>query len=267
MNRISKSLFALAATTIGLFSLPSHANAFTVKYVPEFRDVEDFEALISNGGYREEFVVQSQIGNNTVSGQNALSGDSELQIFDVVYSTNSTPYRRTLPGVASSQFAFTSGQAVDFSLEVIGSQVTYTVGNRVLSRSSFTSPFTDLFLRTRADSGSMLLSNLKLNGQSIGSGFLESNSSDTLKYLIIGGIQGDFTLTGQSTMNFTQAPFAQAARGARIAYQIKAGRLTDSARQSLIGETEKSVPEPGTVGALLLTGIALVGSSRTKKAA
>lgn len=268
MNRFSQSLFALAATTIGLLSLPSTASAFTLKYAPDYTDSQ-FESLISSGDYREEFVVQSQIGNNAVTGQNPLSGDTELHIFDAVYSNNSAPYSRTLPGVASSNYGFTSGQAVDFMLQVTGAQVTYTVGNQVLTNSNFTAPFTDLFLRTRADNGSMLLSDLKLNGQSIDG--LASNSSDTLKYLTIGGIQGDFTLSGKSTMTFTKAPFAEATRGARVAYQIKAGRLSDTARTTIFGETPNTetskVPEPGTVAALLLTGAVIAVSNKKKKVA
>ena len=262
MKRLGQSLFALAATTIGLLSLPGNASAFTIRYAPEYTDAQ-FESLISNGGYREEFVVQSQIGNNAVQGQNPWSGDTELQIFDAVYSN---PYTRTLSGVASSNYGFTSGQAVDFLLQVTGSQVTYTVGNRVLTNSSFTAPFTDLFLRTRADNGSMLISDLRLNGQSINS--LESNSSDTLKYIAIGGLTGDFTLSGKSTMTFTQAPFAQAMRGARVAYQIKAGRLTDSARADIFGQTPStSVPEPSAIAALLVTGGVIAASNKRKKVA
>lgn len=268
MKRINQAFLALAATTLGLVSLPATADAFTIKYTPEYTDSQ-FETLISSGGYREEFVVQSQIGNNAVQGQNPWSGDKELHIFDAVYSNSSAPYTRTMSGVDSKDYGFTSGQAVDFMLKVVGSQVTYTVGNQVLTSSSFTAPFTDLFLRTRADSGSMLISNLMLNGQAIAS--LESNSADTLKYLAIGGLTGDFTLTGKSTMTFTQAPFAQATRGARIAYQIKAGRLTDSARTNIFGTPpsesvpSERVPEPSTVAALLLTGAVAAGFSKKKK--
>jgi hypothetical protein len=265
MKRISQAFFALTATTLGLVSLPATADAFTIKYASDYTDSQ-FESLMSSGDYREEFVVQSQIGNNAVQGQNPWSGDTELQIFDAVYSTNSAPYSRTLSGVASSNYGFISGQAVDFMLQVTGSQVTYTVGNRVLTSSSFTAPFTDLFLRTRADNGSMLISDLMLNGQAINS--LESNSSDTLKYIAIGGLTGNFTLTGKSTMTFTQAPFAQATRGARVAYQIKAGRLSDSARTTIFGRTPSaSVPEPSTVAALLLTGAVVAGYSKKKKVA
>ncbi len=261
MNRVSQALFALAATTIGLFSLPSTASAFTIRYAPEYTDSQ-FESLISSGDYREEFVVQSQIGNNAVQGQNPWSGDTELHIFDAVYSN---PYTRSLSGVASRNYGFTSGQAVDFLLQVTGSQVTYTVGNRVLTSSSFTAPFTDLFLRTRADNGSMLISDLRLNGQSINS--LESNSSDTLKYIAIGGLTGDFTLSGKSTMTFTQAAFAEATRGARVAYQIKAGRLSDRGRADIFGQTPSSasVPEPSTILALLVTGGFVAASNKKKK--
>lgn len=262
MKRINQAFFALAATTLGLVSIPATAEAFTLRYAPDYTDSQ-FESLISSGAYREEFVVQSQIGNNAIEGQNPWSGDTELQIFDAVYASNSAPYSRTLPAVASGNYGFTSGQAVDFILRVTGSQVTYTVGNRVLTSSSFTAPFTDLFLRTRADSGSMLISDLRLNGQQIDS--LESNNSDPLKYLAIGGLTGDFTLTGKSTMTFTQAPFADAMRGARVAYQIKAGRLSDSARTNIFGRTptpSTSVPEPSAIAALLMTGAFVAASNK-----
>ena len=263
MKRISQAFFALAATSLGLVSLPATANAFTIRYAPEYTDSQ-FESLISSGDYREEFVVQSQIGNNAVQGENPRSGQKELHIFDAVYSNNSAPFSRSLPDVAASDYGFTSGQAVDFILQVTGSQVTYTVGNQVLTSSSFTAPFTDLFLRTRADNGSMLISDLSLNGQSINA--LESNSSDTLKYIMIGGLTGNFTLTGKSTMTFTQAPFAEATRGARVAYQIKAGRLTDSARKTIFGQTpSSSVPEPSAIAALLVTGGFVAAFHKKKK--
>lgn len=199
----------------------------------------------------EEFVAQTQIGNNW--DQNPLSGGVELQLFDVTYNPNGTRSFANAAGAPAQQFAIPNGQAVDFSLQVQGSIVTYTVGGKVLSSSAFEGPFTDLFLRTRSTTASSLkLSNLVLNGKSIDD--LLSNSLDTINYLQISNIKGDFTLIGQSTMTYTKGNTGP--KNAALAYQIKGLRSL---------EPPASVPEPTTVFALLLMGAAVVGSTKRKK--
>lgn len=253
MNVKRNSFSTMAATVMGLFLLPAAANAFTIKPLPNLTDT-DFEALVASGKYQEEFVVQTRIGNNAIVGQNPLSGDGEIDILDVEPG-------RIFKGVTSKQFDFTSGQAVDFSLQYTGSEVKYTVGGQLLSTNIFKGPFTDLFLRTRSQantsSNSILLSDLAVQvGSSITSiGSLLSNSLDTINYLQISGLTGPFTLTGKSTLNFTTADRNNTVRNAQLAYQIKGGSMVQ----------EESVPEPGTVGALLLTGIAAAVSSKRKK--
>jgi hypothetical protein len=275
-----KLIYALGLVTMGLFMAPNPAKAVTFEYKSGFTD-DDFNALISSGDYIEEFVAQSQIGNNAWQTK-PLSGDTELQLFDIVYDPNSSaPALKKNFGVATSgQFDFDSGKAVDFSLEVKGSNVKYTVGGQELVNYQITGAFTDLFLRTRANnfkidknnnnqrvetlSNSVLLSDLKLiqNGKvtnisSFGSASSQNaTKSSDVDYLLIGDLVGDFTLTGKSTLFFEFNPQnINTVKGAELAYQIKGGSL----------KKQKTVPEPGTVGAIFLAGIVGVGYTKRKK--
>jgi hypothetical protein len=239
MLKLNESIFTLALTALGLLASSTGATAFTVTPQPDLTD-QGFQNLISTGQFTEVFVAQSRIGNN------ALNGDQEIDLLN--------PQNNLLP-VAQAQRVWTSGQPVDFSLEYTGSSVNYTVGGQVLSSNAFSTPVNEILLRTRAGSQSeMSLSDLLLNGQPVSSLFsstLGSAASSDVDYLQIGDIQKPFTLTGKSTMIWTGIIPV----GSALAYQIKVGTTPSS-----------TVPEPSTVGALLLTSMAAVGYSKRKKA-
>lgn len=236
MNNLGKSLLLLAATTVGLLSLPSVASAFTVTRQPDTFTDNSFRNLLSSGQFTEKFVAETRGGNGLPNGTRELG----------INTATGTP-------VAQGQFAWINGKAEDFILEYTGSKVNYTVGGQLLSSEAFSGPVTDIFLRTRAENGSiMFLSDLFLNGTSLGSLASTGAGGTDVDYLTISQLSGGFTLTGKSTMTWTGSIPTES----KLAYQIKVGT-----------SPTQSVPEPGTVAALLLTGIAAAGFGTKKKAA
>jgi hypothetical protein len=110
-----------------------------------------------------------------------------------------------------------------------------------------TAPFSDIFIRTRADVGmSMVVDNLFLDGVAVGDRSAVDNPTDGwgADYLWIGDVTEPFTLTGRSTMSWEGE---QNRLKSALAYQIKVVNL----------ETQP-VPEPTLaiglgVGALAMT--------------
>ncbi|HEY9848626.1 MAG TPA: choice-of-anchor W domain-containing protein [Leptolyngbyaceae cyanobacterium] len=255
MKRLRQTLFALATLGLGIFSVSSAANAFTLVDRTGFTD-DEFNNLIKTGEYAELFVAQSRIGNNS------NNGDYELSINNPIVPDPTNPNKLIggLPVNSPLQHTWGNGNLVDFILEYTGSVVNYTVGGKLLSTNVFSGPVTDIFLRTRAGTKSnstksrMELSNLVFNGVGIGSlssSVVGSNSSD-IDYLQIAGISSPFTLTGKSLMSWEGI----APNGSNIAYQIKVGTTP---------QTE--VPEPATVAAILLTGgVLALGKKKEQKA-
>ncbi len=139
-----------------------------------------------------------------------------------------------LPG-DSANFVWTNGQAQAFSLsyDQATKLVTYTVGTVTLDYTA-DDPFTDIFIRTRASSTSSLtVNNLVLNGVALGDSSSTVNDPERLDYLRISGLSGgDFTLTGNSIMDWT----GSTPTNSNLAYQIKVAT---------------AVPEPSTVLGLL----------------
>jgi hypothetical protein len=289
----SQKIAILGLAVSGLLLAPNSAQAFTVKTLSNFTD-DDFERMISTGEYTEDFVAQSQIGNNARTGQNGLDGDKELQLFDVQYqSTTSAPNLvRTLPISGDAQFDFDSNELEDFSLSVKGSTLTYEVGKgeekKTIEKNIVSGSVEDLFLRLRTqnyitkstknakgetvttkittkDNG-LTLSNLTLNNVAINPFSLTSNQNATtdanVNYLLITGLKGDFTLKGKSAFKFELGGMDDTVRGARLAYQIKGGSLKSGSKWK---EDSKSVPEPSLLGAIFLSGVAGYASRKGKK--
>lgn len=250
MNRLRQSLFALATAGLGMFSVSSAANAFTIVDRSGFTD-NNFTNLIKTGEFSELFVAESRIGNNNTS-----TAERELGINGAItYSPTLANPDRFVGGlpVVTGEKAWGNGNLVDFILEYTGSVVNYTVGGQVLSSNVFSGPVTDIFLRTRAaDKSTMALSNLVFNGIGIGNlSSLGAGGSD-IDYLQIAGITSPFTLTGKSLMSWT----GDQPMRSNLAYQIKVGTTP---------QTE--VPEPGTVAAILLTGgVLALGKKKEQKA-
>ncbi|BAZ37963.1 hypothetical protein NIES4101_38920 [Calothrix sp. NIES-4101] len=235
MKKLTKTLLVLATTTIGLSLLPSQVNALvTTTPQANLTDI-DFNNLITTGKFTEVFVAQSRIGNN------ATNGTQEIDLLN--------PKNNLLP-VDQKQRVWGNGEAVDFILEYTGSLVKYTVGNQVISSTIFSSPVTDIFLRTRAANNSkMELTNLFLNGQSLGNLVSNGVGNSDIDYLQIGKLPQSFTLTGTSIMSWT----GTRPNNSALAYQIK------------VGTTPQAVPEPTTLAALFLAGGMVVFGSKNKK--
>ncbi|MBD2184493.1 PEP-CTERM sorting domain-containing protein [Planktothrix sp. FACHB-1355] len=255
MIRIHHTLFALAAAGVGMFSIPAVANAFSLVDRTGFTDTQ-FNDLIKTGKFTELFVAESRIGNNSTS-----TAERELGINTAIIPDPNNPNQLVggLP-VVSGERAWTSGALVDFVLEYTGSLVKYTVGGQLLSSTAFSGPVTDIFLRTRAagdvskgiNGSTMGLSDLVF--EEVGIGSLSSSVTGTgsdVDYLQIANISAPFKLTGKSMMSW----IGNNPKNSQLAYQIK------------VGNTEsQSIPEPATVGALLLTGALALGSRKQQKA-
>ncbi len=248
------SLYALGiAATLGLLVTSNPAQAATIVNRGGFTDTQ-FQNTILKGQFSELFVAEGRAGNNGFGG----NGERELGI-----NTAIKPVNGSLVGgdpVASGDRIWGTGpvKLVDFSLEYTGKQVNYIVDGQTLTSTNFSGPATDIFFRTFAQvdkavnkNNSVTLSNLKIYeagstvGQAIGSLSALGNvtSSDT-EYLQISDITAGFKITGQTALSWT----GDAPTKSNLAFQIKVGTTP-----------KKKVPEPGTTGALLLTGLAFLG--------
>ncbi|MGA9381521.1 MAG: choice-of-anchor W domain-containing protein [Phormidium sp.] len=236
MINLRSTFLTLAVVGLGAVSVPEAANAFTIVDRTGFTDTE-FNSLRTEGEFTELFVAESRVGNASLN-----TAERELGINDA----NGTPF-------ATGQFAWGNNQAVDFLLEYTGELVKYTVGGQLLSSSAFSGPVTDIFLRTRAAANStMALSDLVFNGSGIGNLFSSGSGGSDVDYLQVSDITTPFTITGKSLMSWTGTPPNNSA----LAYQIKVGTTP-----------VESVPEPGTVGALLAAGVLSVGLKKKQKVA
>lgn len=235
MINLHRAFLTLAVVGLGAVSVPTAASAFTVVDRTGFTDTE-FNQLRTDGLFTELFVAESRIGNNAVGG----NGEREFGI-----NTD------TGANVAFGDRIWDNGGLVNFTLQYTGSLVNYIVGDRLLSSSAFSGPVTDIFLRTRAvNNSTMALSDLLFNGQAISNLFSSGLGSSDVDYLQISNITTPFTLTGKSLMSWTGTTPARS----NLAYQIKVGTTP-----------VESVPEPGTVGALLAAGVLSVGLKKKQK--
>jgi hypothetical protein len=234
-----KSLIVFGVATIGLISAPTSASAFTLVNTPGFNDAA-FEQLRTDGKFTELFVAEGRMGDNK-----ATSGNHEIDILQDT-KVSFTP-------VVKGDRVWKSGELVDFVLEYTGNTVNYTVGNQLLTSTKFVGAISDIFLRTNASpiGGKTLLKNLVFNGTSIGN--LESSAvtaRDT-DYLQLSKINTPFRLTGQTSFSWTSA---KAPTNSNLAFQIK------------VGNSPKSVPEPGMVSAIAIAGVASIAYKRRRKA-
>lgn len=239
-----KALLSTSAVTVGFLGLTASAQAFTVNTAP-LTDA-DFNTLLSSGTFTELFVAESRAGNGQTN------GDYEFSINQPI------PAGGGFPGPfagATGQRQWVSGQAVDFSLSynAITGEIAYTVGGATLSAVTSGSA-NEIYLRTRAQGRSgtnfsaMTLQNLMLDA---GQGFqsvadLSSSAAGTdsdVDYLIISGLAGSFTLTGQQILSWD----GLLPNGSRLASQIKVGIGPET-------EDPESVPEPAALLGLLLAG-------------
>jgi hypothetical protein len=248
--RYRKSLLVLFLTLLGLFLAPHSVKAFTLVNRTGFTDA-DFNKLEDQGAFQELFVAEGRIGNNSLN-------DAEREL-----GINRNDRDPNLPGlpVTSGQFVWGNGKTENFTLKYTGSSVDYIVGNQTLSTTEFSGPVSDIFLRTFAiDNSTAKLSNLVFSDlQNPNNKFTIGNLSSSgtssgfdTNYLQISDISAPFEITGQVLLSWT----GQTPTRSNLAYQIKVGNSSSS----------RQVPEPGTTGALLLTGMVGVGFGRRKLA-
>ncbi|HEY9653704.1 MAG TPA: choice-of-anchor W domain-containing protein [Coleofasciculaceae cyanobacterium] len=233
---LHRSLSIMGLATLGLALTPNFASAITITRLSDLSDAQ-FNDLRSSQEFQELLVAEGRMGNN------ALNGDRELGI----NNASSAP-------VAQGQFVWQNGEVEEFLLQYDGSQVSYSVGDTTLLSNVFSGSVNNIYIRTRETATSNVrLDNLFLNGIALGDNAVsEPNDSDRVDYLRISDISVPFTLAGNVTMSWTDSQPDQS----NLAYQIKVGETTDDS---------KNVPEPGTVGALLLTGIIALGCSKRKR--
>lgn len=238
------SILALGVAAVGLLMAPNSAQA--VSFVNR-TDLENndkaFNALIDNGQFSELFVAEGRIGDRGKAATYELSINDDIQ------------KKQGLP-VTEEQFDWENGETYDFTLEYNGSTVNYMLGNQTLSTNEFSGPINSIFLRTSAGKKtSTSLTNLMFNGTAID----DLISSDThyrdIDYLQLNNISSSsFTITGTASMSWQETEETINTKNSLNAFQIKVGNSTPA-----------SVPEPGTIGAIFITGMSGLGLSKKKK--
>ncbi len=163
-----------------------------------------FLGLTDNGAL-EQAVTEGRIGNN------ALNGAWELAVWEL--GAVGTPKDQ-------AQATFTNDVAIPFELSWNGvDTVTYTVGGTTVSWGSVGGSFTDIFIRARAGSSSVVdLTDLDLAGSGLSIGDLTAH--DEAAYLRISNMDqafGAFTLTGNQRFQWT----GSRPNNSALAYQIK----------------------------------------------
>jgi hypothetical protein len=233
--------FVLGAIVIGASLVTASLNAQAAQLVPGNLTDTQFNQLITSGQFTEKFVTSSRAGNAAVGG---------------TYETGILNPLNNLNPVAQGDYKWVSGQSVAFSLEYDGTTVKYKVGNQVLTSTAFTGNASDIMVRTRAaDKTSMLLSNLSFtdtNG-TMAMGNLTSagaSGASDVDYLRLAGVSGAFKITGTSMMTWSGA------------------RPTNSnlIAQFKVGNSPKAVPEPATMGALVLVAGSAIAARRKSAA-
>ncbi|MBS0015367.1 MAG: PEP-CTERM sorting domain-containing protein [Arthrospira sp. SH-MAG29] len=247
MNKL-QSLLTVAVATLTAIATPGIANAFTVR--GNFTSMDGsygadmmFNDLFpdANSGAYTSFVAENRFGDL------GRLAEREFKLFD----HSNTP----LTNQNQSNFAWVNNQAYNFQLSNDGNNWTYSLfdlDNNLLTSvvNTFTAPYSDIFIRTRAGVGnSMVIDNLSLNGIAVDGRSAVENPTDGwgADYLWIGDVSGPFTLTGQTLMGWQGQPTAL--RSA-LASQIKVVYIE--------GETQP-VPEP-----TLLIGLGVVGLAMTR---
>lgn len=236
-----KAFAVIGLAAIGLTLAPKEASAFTLVNRTGFTDI-DFENLRKQGQFTELFVAEGRMGDTGVQNRS----EQEIGILGDTKGQGFTPVER-------GDRTWVSGQILDFVLEYTGSKVTYSVDGQTLSSSAFSGGASDIFLRTFAkpDGSKSTLSDLVFNGTSIGSlqSIATATSADT-DYLQISNVSTPFKLTGKTSFTWTGSSTPQRSN---LAYQIKVGN-----------SLTQSVPEPGMVAAIFVTGAASAINKRKK---
>ncbi len=236
-----RKVFAvIGLAAIGLTLAPKEASAFTLVNRTDFTDI-DFESLRTQGQFTELFVAEGRMGDTGFQNRS----EQEIGILGDTKGQGFTPVER-------GDRNWVSGQILDFVLEYTGSKVTYSVDGQTLSSSAFNGGASDIFLRTFAkpDGSKSTLSELVFNGTGIGSLQSMATATADTDYLQISNVSTPFKLTGKTSFTWTGS---SAPQRSNLAYQIKVGN-----------SLTQSVPEPGMVAAIFVTGAASAINKRKK---
>jgi hypothetical protein len=142
----------------------------------------------------------------------------------------------------TDQFNWVSGVSQPFELfyDAVSNLVEFTIGDRTLTH-TYSNPFSDFFLRTRATQAgsSMLLSNLQLDGISLDGESHAVAETGGLDILQISDVAGSFQLLGESTMTWEEITPVQS----QLAFQIKLAEATPTVEAT----PTREIPEPNLV--------------------
>jgi hypothetical protein len=249
---LNKLITVILAT---LFSSAMANSAFAIPIVSShFSTDADFINYLSSKGAtlpaNERFVAQARGG---IPG----AGDYEIGLHTPPGFTNNSPL------AGDSQWIW--GNPIDgfittgFTLGRTGNSVTFNMGNYSATYSDIAlTDLNALGFRTRSDSGANYLpnstsvTNLLLDGNPLGTSLFSQNGA--LDFIVIEGLVGNFSLTGDATLAW-QNDFPTRSR---IGFQIKGLNM------NLPVVPEVPVPEPAT---LLLFGFALASLAWSRRIA
>lgn len=199
-------------------------------------------------------VAQARGGDSNASG-----GDYEIGLHVLPGLTSAAPV-----GTAGQMSWGTAGAAggnpfIAFTLERSGDTLRFAMGGRY--DASYTAAAIEgldaLSLRARADvtDTSTQLRNLAVNGVLLSSSALAA-ANGVIGLALIEGLAGDFSLSGEASLNWT----GSFPRGSRLGFQIAGFDLLPSAQAAPV-----EVPEPASV-LLLLGGIAGLAAVARRRA-
>lgn len=242
--------FASGVAAIALLAALPAAAAPTL--LGTFANDGDFNTYLANNGLSfpadEIAVAQTRIGNN-----NAASETYEVGLHIPPNLTNAAPIGATLADRQLTWGNNTGNNALrNFTLSRVGNNLTFTIGNYNETWTNALVANIDFMafrLRGTTD-GSTVIEDLEIDGVPFGDLLQTGNGA---LVVAIGGITGDFSVTGKTTFNWSSA---QAPANSSLSMQIKMAN----------GPDVPDVTEPATL-ALLGAGLLGLAAVRRRKTA
>jgi len=255
-----KSIFAAALTTLGLLAAPTAAEAFSLGgHLSSDGTRSDGSAWEADNAYNALFenndsgAFTSFVAENRFGDRGGYA-EKEFKLFDHNGSN------------AETNFNWINNSKYDFTLEYkesnwVYSLFEYETENLLASvTNTFTNPFNNIFIRTRAEKGtSMTIDNLFLNGLAVGD---SSSASDVtgdfaVDYLRIlldeDEASQPFLLSGTSTMSWGENP---GTLRSALASQVKVVNIPGSTPEPV------ATPEPTVIFGL---GLASAGMTLLRR--
>ncbi len=162
--------------------------------------------------------------------------------------------RNPMTGVYDNTGTFTSlrsnGNTVPFSISYDGDTLTYTVGSNTRTGAA-TGNVTDLWFKANnngsgGQGSSVVVSDLFLNGGSLGGSSVESFGGENFFFVSSGSLGENFTLTGNITLSWASTPSHEGLKFEVIAFS-----------------SAVLIPLPGAAG-MALAGMGLIGLRRRR---